>query len=237
MEQHDCGATRATIDVTPARNGAMLRGRTRSVEWRVSSGAVPYRPALAEMEARVDLIRRGGACELVWLLEHPPLLTAGTSARPEELLEPERFEVHAVGRGGRYTYHGPGQRVVYCMLDLSRRGRDLRGYVHRLESWIIATLAHLGVAGERRAGRIGIWVVQEDGEEAKIAALGVRVRHWITYHGISINVAPDLSHFDAIVPSGLGGYGVTSLRAQGTGATMADVDQALKETFFEVFDA
>lgn len=212
-----------------------MKGGGASVEWRGQSGPVDYVRALKVMEQRVAAIRTGEAPELVWLLEHPPLLTAGTSADPSELIDPMRFPVHNAGRGGRYTYHGPGQRVAYCMLDLERRGRDLRRYVHNLEEWIILALASLGIRGERREGRIGIWVVRDDGSEAKIAALGVRVRRWVTWHGISINVDPDLGHFDAIIPCGLGDYGVTSLAALGAGAGMDDVDRALKESFDRVF--
>ncbi|MEZ5825552.1 MAG: lipoyl(octanoyl) transferase LipB [Geminicoccaceae bacterium] len=205
------------------------------VEWRVADALVDYRAALSAMEERVAGIRLAGARELVWLLQHPPLVTAGTSADPAELIDPTRFPVFDAGRGGRYTYHGPGQRVAYCLLDLERRGKDLRRYVHNLEQWVIDTLHRLGVKGERRVGRIGIWVVLEDGSEAKIAAIGVRVRRWVSWHGISINVDPDLSHFNAIIPCGLGDYGVTSLAALGIDATMDDVDRALKESFERVF--
>jgi len=187
------------------------------------------------MEARVARIADGSAGELIWLLEHPPLYTAGVSAAPGELLDAARFPVHRTGRGGRYTYHGPGQRVGYVMLDLRTRGSDIRAFVRGLEDWVIATLAEFGVTGERRAGRVGIWVAHADGREEKIAAIGVRVRHWITFHGFALNVAPDLSHFDGIVPCGLAGYGVTSLQALGIGATLADVDAALKRTFARAF--
>lgn len=208
------------------------------IEWRVSPAAIPYLEAIAEMERRVAAIRAGAAPELVWLLEHPPIYTAGTSARDEDLLEPGRFPVHRAGRGGRYTYHGPGQRVAYVMLDLMRRGEDVRCHVHGLEEWGIRTLAHFGIEGERREGRVGIWVRDGIGE-AKIAAIGVRVRRWVTYHGIAINIDPDLDHYRGIVPCGLdpaiSGYGVTSLAALGIAATMADVDATLRATFDQVF--
>ncbi|HEY4136392.1 MAG TPA: lipoyl(octanoyl) transferase LipB [Alphaproteobacteria bacterium] len=211
------------------------------LEWRVSQGLVPYEEAVAAMEARVAAIRDEGAPELVWLLEHPPLYTAGTSAAPEELLDAARFPVYQTGRGGRFTYHGPGQRVVYVLLDLKRRGPDVRGYVANLEAWVIRTLAALDVTGEKREGRIGIWVARPDPvfgtREEKIGAVGVRVRRWVTYHGISLNVAPDLSHFAGIVPCGLSTFGVTSLKALGKPATMADVDAALKTSFDEIFGA
>lgn len=188
------------------------------------------------MEERVAAIRDQGASELVWLLEHPPLYTAGTSAAPDELIDQERFPVYATGRGGRYTYHGPGQRVAYVMLDLKRRGPDLRQYVGRLEDWVIRSLARFGVKGERREGRVGIWVVQPDGSEAKIAAIGVRVRRWVTYHGVAINRDPDLGHFQGIVPCGISEHGVTSLRALGVAADAASLDAALRATFAETFE-
>jgi len=209
------------------------------IEWRLSPAAVPYADAVDEMETRVAAIRAGTAPELVWLLEHPPLYTAGTSARDEELLEPGRFPVHSTGRGGRYTYHGPGQRVVYVMLDLAHRGKDVRCYVHQLEEWGIRTLAHFGVAGERREGRVGIWVASRGTGEAKIAAIGVRVRRWVTYHGMAINIDPDLDHYRGIVPCGIApgssGHGVTSLAALAIPATTADVDAALRATFDQAF--
>jgi lipoyl(octanoyl) transferase len=210
------------------------------IEWRASPAAVPYRAAVEEMEHRVAAIRAGAAPELVWLLEHPPLYTAGTSAVDEELLQPGRFPVYRAGRGGRYTYHGPGQRVVYVMLDLTRRGADVRCYVHQLEEWGIRTLAAFGVAGERREGRVGIWIANHAGTgEAKIAAIGVRVRRWVTYHGIAINIDPDLDHYRGIVPCGIApaisGHGVTSLAALGVVATMTDVDTQLRATFDQVF--
>ena len=206
------------------------------VEWLTSSGPVEYPEAVANMEHRVDEIRTGDAPDTVWLLEHASLYTAGTSADEAELLDPGRFPVFSTGRGGRYTYHGPGQRVAYVMVNLAHRNNDLRAFVGSLEAWLIATLARFGVRGERRQGRVGIWV--GDGEfENKIAAIGVRVRHWVTYHGVSLNVDPDLEHFSGIVPCGIAGHGVTSLRDQGVEASMDDVDQALRETFEPSFGA
>ena len=212
-------------------------------EWRISEGLVPYEEALATMEARVADIRAGRARELVWLLEHPPLYTAGTSARAQDLLEPARFPVHVAGRGGQYTYHGPGQRVAYVMLDLRARRQDVRRYVHDLEEWTIRTLARFNVIAERRPGRVGVWVVRPekpglpDGSprEDKIAAIGVRIRHWVAFHGISINVDPDLGHYAGIVPCGIADHGVTSLADLGLTTTLADLDLALAETFEEVF--
>ena len=202
-----------------------------ALEWRVEPGLLPYPDAVAAMEARVRAIRDEGADELIWLVEHPPLYTAGTSAAPGELLDPERFPTYQTGRGGRWTYHGPGQRVAYVMLDLQRRGVDLRDHVCRLEDWAIRTLAGFGIKGERRQGRVGIWVVGEDGSEAKIGAVGVRVRRWVTYHGIALNVAPDLAHFAGIVPCGIEEYGVTSMAKLGVSATLDEVDAALKQAF------
>ncbi len=196
---------------------------------------MPYPEALAAMEARVAAIRDGTAPELVWLLEHPPLYTAGTSAHDTDLLTPDRFPVYRTGRGGQYTYHGPGQRVGYVMVDLKRRNPDVRAYVHSLEEWLIRALARFQVKGERREGRVGIWVAR-DGVEKKIAAIGVRVRHWVTFHGVALNVDPDLSHFAGIVPCGLAQYGVTSLVDLGLPVTMADVDLALREAWDEVFE-
>ena len=210
------------------------------IEWRISDSPVAYPDAVAEMESRVAAIRAGRAPELIWLLEHPPLYTAGTSADPADLKDPGRFPVFPTGRGGQFTYHGPGQRVAYTLLDLNRRGRDVRAFVSRLEDWIIDTLREFGVRGERRAGRVGVWVVRQPGtaaaREEKIAAIGIRVRHWITYHGISLNVAPDLTHYEGIVACGLAGYGVTSLRDLGRTATVAEVDERLKASFARVFD-
>lgn len=207
------------------------------IEWQVAPSLLPYAEAVDAMEARVAGIREGTASELVWLVEHPPLYTAGTSAKPADLLDGDRFPVHQTGRGGQYTYHGPGQRVAYVMLDLNHRARDLRAYVCDLEQWVISALARFDITGERRSGRVGIWVDRGDSREDKIAAIGVRVRKWVTYHGISINVSPDLSHFEGIVPCGIGdsNLGVTSLDDLGVTATMGDVDRALRETFGEVF--
>lgn len=212
-------------------------------DWLISDRTVPYEEALATMEARVADIRAGRAPELVWLLEHPPLYTAGTSSRDIDLLEPARFPVHVAGRGGQYTYHGPGQRVAYVMLDLRRRRQDVRRFVSDLEEWTIRTLGRFNVAAERRAGRVGVWVGRPDKpalpdgspREDKIAAIGVRIRHWVSFHGISINVEPDLSHYAGIVPCGIAEHGVTSLVDLGLPVTFADLDMALAETFVEVF--
>ena len=206
-----------------------------NLEWRIDDRPVGYLEAVAAMEARVAAIRAGNAPELVWLLEHPPLYTAGTSARDTDLLEPDRFPVHRSGRGGQFTYHGPGQRVAYVMLDLKRRGSDLRRYVRELEDWLIATLARFNVTGERREGRVGIWVDREAGREDKIAAIGVRIRRWVSYHGVSLNIEPDLTHFAGIVPCGIRGHGVTSLVDMGLPITMADADMALRDAFEEIF--
>ncbi|NUB26018.1 lipoyl(octanoyl) transferase LipB [Azospirillum brasilense] len=212
----------------------------RAVEWRISDTPVPYPDALAEMEARVEAIRAGTAPELVWLLEHPPLYTAGTSAREEDLLEPGRFPVYQAGRGGQFTYHGPGQRVAYVMLDLKTRGADIRAFVQDLEEWLIRTLAAFNIRGERREGRVGIWVDKQPyggapGQEDKIAAIGVRVRRWVSFHGVALNVEPDLSHFAGIVPCGISEHGVTSIVALGHLVAMEDVDAALIASFGEVF--
>jgi lipoyl(octanoyl) transferase len=209
----------------------------RPVEWRISDRPIPYPDAIAAMEARVEAIRAGREPELCWLLEHPPLYTAGTSARIHDLLAPERFPVFDAGRGGQYTYHGPGQRVAYVMLDLLRRKPDLRRYIRQLEEWVIQALARFNVQGERREGRIGIWVVKPGGHEAKIAAIGVRVRRWVTYHGVAINLEPDLEHFSGIVPCGVSGFGVTSLADLGLSTTMLELDAALMATFEEAFGA
>ena len=205
------------------------------IEWRISDAPVPYREAEAAMDARVEAIRAGTAPELVWLLEHPPLYTAGTSARGDDLIEPGLLPVYRTGRGGQFTYHGPGQRVAYVMLDLKARGADVRAYVHDLEEWLIRALARFNVKGERRAGRVGIWIDEGGGRESKIAAIGVRIRHWVTLHGVSLNVDPDLSHFGGIVPCGISAHGVTSLHDLGIPVSMADVDVALKLAFEEVF--
>ena len=200
------------------------------IEWRVSEGLTPYPQALAEMAARAVAVREGEARELVWLLEHPPLFTAGTSADPAELFNPDALPVYEAGRGGRYTYHGPGQRVVYLMLDLDARGRDLRRYVESLEGWMIAALADLGVAARREPGRIGIWT-GTGAAEAKIGAIGVRVKRWVTMHGFAINVAPDLAHFAGIVPCGIAEFGVTSLAALGKESRLLVLDAALERCF------
>ena len=209
------------------------------IDWTTLPGLAPYAETLAAMEARAAAIAAGTAPEAVWLLEHPPLYTAGTSAKPADLTDPDRFPVHTAGRGGQYTYHGPGQRVIYVMLDVNRRGRDVRQFVCALENWVIATLAEFNVRGERRPGRVGVWVTQPDrppnpdgtAREAKIAAIGVKLRRWVSFHGISINVEPDLSHFTGIVPCGITGHGVTSLVDLGLPVTMADLDDALVHCF------
>jgi lipoyl(octanoyl) transferase len=202
-------------------------------DWLTEKASVAYPDAVRFMEARAHQIRAQGANDLVWLLEHPPLYTAGTSAKPEDLLG-SPFPVHPTGRGGQYTYHGPGQRVAYVVMDLKNRGCDLRQYICDLEEWIIRALGDLGVKGERRERRIGIWVAQ-GGAEAKIAAVGVRVRKWVAYHGVSINVNPDLTHYAGIVPCGIRNYGVTSLEALGIKVSLADVDAALKRRWEEIF--
>ncbi len=209
------------------------------VEWQTSERLVDYDDALAAMDARVADIREGGAAEAIWFLEHSPLYTAGTSARPGDLTDPDRFPVYKSQRGGQYTYHGPGQRVVYAMLDLNTRQRDVRRFVGAMEDWIIATLAEFGVAGGRRARRVGVWVARPDKpslpdgspRDDKIAAIGVRIRKWVTFHGLSINLEPDLSHYDGIVPCGVTGHGVTSLVDLGLPVTMDDLDLALRRTF------
>jgi lipoyl(octanoyl) transferase len=208
------------------------------VEWSIASGLVGYSDAVAIMEERVAAIAEGKALELVWLVEHPPLYTAGTSAKDTDLIAPERFPVHQSGRGGQFTYHGPGQRVAYVMLDLNRRKPDVRAYVAALEGWLIATLAAFNIKGERREDRVGVWVRRPDkgaGVEDKIAAIGIRVRRWTTFHGISLNVEPDLTHFDGIVACGVREHGVTSFVDLGLPLTMADVDDALRRTFETVF--
>jgi lipoyl(octanoyl) transferase len=206
------------------------------LEWRLEGRQVPYPEALRTMEERVAAIAEGRAPELAWLLEHPPLYTAGTSAQPSDLVQPDRFPVFQAGRGGQYTYHGPGQRVGYVMLDLQRRGRaDLRRYVQDLEEWLVRTLARFGVRGERRPGRVGIWVARPGGAEEKIAAIGVRVRRWVTYHGVSINRDPDLSHFGGIVPCGIADRGVTSLAKLGLAVSPEELDRVLVEEFEAVF--
>ena len=214
------------------------------VEWITSKGLTAFEDAVTFMEARAADIRAGTADEAIWLVEHPALYTAGTSAKSEDLTDPNRFPVFQAKRGGQYTYHGPGQRVAYVMLDVSKRGQDVRKFVHDMEAWIIATLAEFNVVGERREGRVGVWVTRPekprlpDGcpREDKIAALGIRLRKWVSFHGLSINVDPDLSHFDGIVPCGIREHGVTSLVDLGLPVTMTDVDVALKRTFKTIFD-
>jgi lipoyl(octanoyl) transferase len=246
--RHITGATIATIvAIEPILSSARAhllpgvqpaRGQA-AAEWRVADGLVPYQTALALMDARAAAIADGNARELIWLIEHPPLYTAGTSAKPGDLIA-ERFPVHAAGRGGQFTYHGPGQRVAYVMLDLKRRGPDIRRFVATLEEWIIRTLAAFNVAGERRDDRIGVWVRRPDKgaeHEDKIAAIGIRVKRWVSLHGIALNVDCDLSHFAGIVPCGVADtrYGVTSLLDLGRPASMAEVDIALRREFEPLF--
>jgi lipoyl(octanoyl) transferase len=210
----------------------------RPVEWRISEALVPYEKAVETMKARARAISEGRAAELVWLLEHPPLYTAGTSADAADLLEPDRFPVHETGRGGQYTYHGPGQRVAYVMLDLRARGRDIRCFVEGLEGWVIDTLAAHNIRGEKREGRVGVWVPRPDrgpDTEDKIAAIGVRVSRWVTFHGISLNIAPDLSHYSGIVPCGIADQGVTSFEDLGHLVSVAEVDAVLRRTFEQRF--
>jgi lipoyl(octanoyl) transferase len=209
-------------------------------QWLVAAGLTPYPEAVAFMQTRIAAIRDGTADELVWLVEHPPLYTAGTSATADELTNPGRFPTFAAGRGGQWTYHGPGQRTAYVMLDLSRAHgavppRDVRRYVNGLEEWLIRTLARFGVKGERRDGRIGIWVTDDAGNEAKIGAIGVRITRWVSWHGIALTVSPDLSHYEGIVPCGIRQHGVTSLLSVGVSASLADVDAALRDAWREVF--
>lgn len=211
-------------------------------EWLLTPGLTAHPDAVAWMESRAAAIHAGTAPEAIWLVEHPPLYTAGTSAQPGDLTDPGRFPVFPTGRGGQYTYHGPGQRVVYVMLDLNRRGRDVRAFVQSLESWVIAALAEFGLRGEIRAGRVGVWIARPDKpplpsgvlREDKIAAIGIKLRRWVSFHGISINVEPDLSHYAGIVPCGISGHGVTSLVDLGLPVTMADLDHALMTGFFAV---
>jgi lipoyl(octanoyl) transferase len=231
MEVLTVGSETCQIDAKLRRDDG------QKVEWRIFDTPLAYEAALAMMDERVAAIAAGEAPEAVWLLEHPPLYTAGTSARPEDLLAP-RFPVFPAGRGGQYTYHGPGQRVAYVMLDLTRRGRDIRCLVQGLEQWVIDTLAAHNVTGERREGRVGVWVPRPDkgfGREDKIAAIGVRVRKWVTFHGISLNVAPDLSHYDGIVPCGITDQGVTSFEDLGLLVTLPEVDSVLRARFEAIF--
>ena len=216
----------------------LIRADGRPVQWAVSTGYVDYEPAVAAMEARVAANAAGEAEEVVWLLEHPPLYTAGVSAKDDDLLAPDRFPVHQTGRGGQFTYHGPGQRVAYVMLDLNRRGKDVRAFVHGLEDWIIGALDRFGVEAGMREGRVGVWVERKGAgwsREDKIAAIGVKVRKWVSFHGISLNVEPDLDHFGGIVPCGITEHGVTSLVDLGVLATMDEADGALKASFQRVF--
>jgi lipoyl(octanoyl) transferase len=230
--------------VTLAQNRDQLDTALRAapgaepVEWLISDGLTPYEDAVAFMEARAAAIADGTARELVWLVEHPPLYTAGTSAQPADLIEPDRFPVFQTGRGGQFTYHGPGQRVAYAMLDLKRRTPDLRRYVAALEAWLIRTLDAFNVKGERREDRVGVWVARPEkgvGVEDKIAAMGIRVRRWVTFHGISLNVDPDLSHFSGIVPCGVSQHGVTSFVDLGRLVSMPEADSALRAAFEEIF--
>jgi len=244
-----CGFVKASAlgHIAPIMpDGAETRLRTfarpdgRAAGWAVSPGLTSYPEAVASMETRADAIAAGEADELIWLIEHPPIYTAGVSATAAELLSPDRFPVFPSGRGGRYTYHGPGQRVVYVMLDLRARGRDVRCFVAALEAWIIATLVDFGVAAEVRPGRVGVWVDRprrggDANREEKIAAIGIRLRRWVSFHGLSINVAPDLTHFSGIIPCGLADHGVTSLSDLGRPATLEAVDAALARAFLPIF--
>ncbi|MDO6725740.1 lipoyl(octanoyl) transferase LipB [Cognatishimia sp. 1_MG-2023] len=213
------------------------------VEWIISDGLTDYDEAVTFMEARAEAIRAGEADECIWLVEHPPLYTAGTSAKAQDLTDPDRFPVHTTKRGGQYTYHGPGQRVAYVMLDVAKRGKDVRAFVHQLEAWVIATLDSFNIKGEIRDGRVGVWVTRDDKPrtitgapaEDKVAAIGIRLRKWVSFHGLSINVEPDLEHFTGIVPCGITEYGVTSLVDLGLPVTMDDVDVALKQAFEDTF--
>ncbi len=219
---------------------SLIPAQGRPVEWVVAPGYVPYEDAVAEMEARVALIAAGEAAERVWLLEHPPLYTAGVSAKDDDLIDAGRFPVHRTGRGGQFTYHGPGQRVAYVMLDLNRRGRDVRAFVRGLEQWLIGALDQFGVEADVRDGRVGVWVERKGpgwSREDKIAAIGVKVRRWVSFHGISLNVEPDLDHFGGIVPCGISEHGVTSLLDLGVTASMDEADAALKASFVRIFGA
>ncbi len=220
---------------TKAVSGRVKLLTQNPIEWEVSGGLTPYPAAVAKMEARAAKIAAGEARELIWLVEHPPLYSAGTSAKESDLVDPTRFDVFESGRGGQYTYHGPGQRVAYFMLDLKTRGRDVSCFVSGLEQVIIDTLSMRGVEAGRREGRIGVWVTREDGREEKIAAIGVRLKKWVSFHGIAINVAPDLSHFGGIIPCGISEHGVASLAALGKNADMSKVDAALREAVAKTF--
>jgi lipoyl(octanoyl) transferase len=213
-----------------------------AITWTTESALIPYPEALTAMQAQVAAIRDGMAGDLVWLVEHPPLYTAGSSAKPDELEQPDRFPTYQAGRGGQWTYHGPGQRVAYVMLDLTQphgsvRARDVRDYVRGLEEWLIRTVAAFGITGQRREGRVGIWVIDPNTkQESKIGAIGVRITRWVSWHGVSLNVAPDLAHFSGIVPCGIREHGVTSLQALGAGVSMRDVDHALRQAWAAVFE-
>ena len=216
----------------------LLESADNDVEWRISSAPVDYRDAIIEMEQRVGAIRAGSAPECIWLLEHPPTYTAGTSAKSDDLLLPDRFPVYVTGRGGQYTYHGPGQRIAYVMLDLTRRGRDVRAYVCALEDWVTNVLSQFGVTGERRQGRVGVWVRRPElgeGKEDKIAAIGVRIRRWVTFHGLALNVNPNLDHYSGIIPCGVQEHGITSLADLGKHGSMDEVDAALRASFNKHF--
>ena len=207
----------------------------RIIEWKITNSLVPYQSSVEAMEQRVAAIRTGAARELVWLLEHPAIYTRGSSANEDELLRTPRFPVFDTGRGGRYTYHGPGQRIIYVMLDLTRHGSDVRSYINKLEQWLIDTLSEFDINAERRLGRVGIWISGRDGRDLKIGAIGVRVRRWISFHGASLNVAPDLEHYDDIVPCGVWDQGITSITSLGMKLTMSDVDSALRYNFEKHF--
>lgn len=217
------------------RNSAVRPLANWPAEWKVTDRPMAYQPAVEFMTVRAEAIAAGDATELVWLLEHPPLYTAGTSAKPDDLLWPDRFPVYRTGRGGQFTYHGPGQRVVYVMLDLRKRGHDVRSFVSALEHWIIQALAEFNVRAERRGDRVGVWVRRPGGREDKIAAIGIRLRRWVSLHGIALNVEPDLSHYRGIVPCGIHGHGVTSLVDLGIPVTMYEVDMALRAAFEATF--
>ena len=206
------------------------------LEWKLSDKPIPYDSAVSVMERRVSEIHSGDKSEMLWFLEHPPLYTAGASAKDDDLLDPGDLPVYRSGRGGQYTYHGPGQRVVYLMLDLQRRGADLHRFVHDLEQWLISTLAEFDITGERRGGRVGVWIDLDDEREAKIAAIGIRVRRWVTFHGVSLNIYPDLLHYRGIVSCGVREHGVTSLKALGVSCSMEEVDEVLKRKFTEFFE-
>lgn len=217
-------------------NSAELKSnRFDDIEWRTSTNPINYLSAVDIMETRVNAIHKQKAREMIWLLEHQPVYTAGTSAKPKDLLIAEKFSVHKTGRGGQYTYHGPGQRVVYVMLDLKKREPDLKRYVHKLERWLISALAEFDIVGKQHDGRVGIWVLDKQNNEKKIAAIGIRVRRWISYHGISINLNPDLTHYNGIIPCGISDYGVTSLHQLGIKVNMKELDLALNQTFYKLF--